>query len=84
MKLSIVMTGAAVLAAAALLAACHPKDKPQHVDQPPQGREETRGIRNTEAVGYAGNAIADKVDAALDANDQAKQKIDAAEAQQAQ
>jgi hypothetical protein len=72
-------------AAAALLAACHPKDKPQHVDNaPPQGREETRGIRNTEAIGYAGNAIADKVDGALDANDKAKQKIDAAEAEQTQ
>ena len=87
MNRSIVMSPLIAGAAAVglLLAACHPKDKPQHVDdQPPQGREETRGIRNTEAVGYAGNAIADKVDAALDANDQAKQKTDAAEAAQTQ
>ncbi|WP_028080985.1 hypothetical protein [Solimonas soli] len=71
-------------AAAVLLGACHPKDKPQHVDAAaPQGRDETRGIRNTEAIGYAGNAIADKVDAALDANEQARRKLDDAEAEQA-
>lgn len=64
------------------LAACHPKENPQRVDDAKQGREETRGIRNTEAVGYAGDAIADKVDAALDANEQAKQKLDEAEAEQ--
>ncbi|MGH8446503.1 MAG: hypothetical protein ACREVL_14620 [Solimonas sp.] len=82
MKRSMVMGLACTLA---LLAGCHPKDKPQHVDeQPPQGREETRGIRNTEAVGYAGDAIADKVDKVLDANDAAKQKIDQVEAQQTQ
>ncbi|NGY04745.1 hypothetical protein [Solimonas terrae] len=61
---------------ALLLSACHPKEQPEHVDKQQQGRDETQGIRNTEAVGYAGNAIADKVDAALDANDQAKQKMD--------
>ena len=82
MKRSIFMTAAV---AALWLAACQPKDKPPHVDDAAaQGREETRGIRNTEAVGYAGNAIADKVDAALDANEQAKQKLDAAEAEQTQ
>lgn len=79
MNRSIVMLG---LAAALLAAGCHPKDKPPHVDDPPAGREETRGIRNTESVGYAGNPIADKVDAALDANDAAKRKLDAAEAEQ--
>lgn len=48
-----------------------------------QGREETRNIRNTEAVGYSGGAIADKVDAALDANDQHKEQMDkAVEAQE--
>lgn len=67
------------------LVACHPKESPQHVDDTPQqGRDETRGIRNTEAIGYAGNAIADKVDGALDANDQAKARLDAAEAAQTQ
>lgn len=50
-------------------------------DEPPrprstEGREETRNIRNTEAIGYAGDAIADKVDSALDANDQRKEQLD--------
>ena len=52
------------------------------VDEPPpprstQGREETRAIRNTEAIGYSGNAIANEVDSALDANDQRKDQLDA-------
>ena len=42
-----------------------------------QGREETRNIRNTEAIGYSGNAIANEVDSALDANDQRKDQLDA-------
>jgi hypothetical protein len=74
---------AAALAALSLTA-CQPKDRPKHVDEPQQGRDETQGIRNTEAIGYAGNAIGDKVDAALDANDQAKQKMDEAIDAQAQ
>lgn len=61
-----------------LLSACEPHD-PQPVDpQAPEGREETQAIRNTEAIGYAGDAVADKVDAALDANDQRKAQLDAA------
>ena len=72
MKTSII----AAAVAATLLTACHPKEQPQRVDEPQQGRDETQGIRNTEAIGYAGNAIGDKVDAALDANDQARQKMD--------
>ncbi len=43
-----------------------------------EGREETRTIRNTEAVGYGGDAIADKLDATLDANDQRKEDMDQA------
>jgi hypothetical protein len=68
-----------VLIAALLLlplAACQPTPEPKKVDQP-QGRAETQGIRNTEAIGYAGDAIADKVDGALDANDQRKAELDA-------
>jgi len=75
MKTSIICAAAV---SALLLTACHPKDRPEHVDEPQRGRDETQGIRNTEAIGYAGNAIGDKVDAALDANDQAKQKMDEA------
>lgn len=44
----------------------------------PQGRAETEAVRNAEAVGYSGEAIAGKVDAALDANDQRKAELDAA------
>lgn len=72
------------LALAAALCGCQPGDSTPRVDDPPPGREETRGIRNTEAVGYAGDAIANKVDAALDASDAAKKRLDDAEAQQAQ
>jgi len=46
--------------------------------QADQGRAETQGIRNTAKIGYAGDAVADKVDAALDANDERKKKMDAA------
>ena len=53
---------------AGVLTACNPA--PQAAGKPKQGRDETQGIRNTEAIGYAGNAIANKVDSALNANDQ--------------
>ena len=57
-----------------LTAACSPPPE----DPPPskQGRVETRSIRATESIGYSGNAIANKVDAALDANDQRKNNLD--------
>lgn len=44
----------------------------------PQGRAETEALRNTEAVGYAGDAIANKVDGALETNDARKAELDAA------
>lgn len=61
----------AALLAALLLSACGaPRDQSGQVEsRAGEGREETRGIRNTENIGYAGNAIADKVDSALDANE---------------
>ncbi|HEY0916034.1 MAG TPA: hypothetical protein VGE22_14265, partial [Solimonas sp.] len=61
--------------AALLLGACSKPEEPV-ADREPQGREETRGIRNTEAIGYSGSAIADKVDGALDANDARKSQLD--------
>lgn len=68
-------TTAAMLLIATLLGACSdpvsPKDRPRA-----EGREETRSIRNTEAVGYSGNAIADKLDASLDASEQRKAELD--------
>jgi len=44
----------------------------------PQGRAETQPVRNTEAIGYAGDAIANKVDGALEANDARKDELDKA------
>ncbi|MFC4250289.1 hypothetical protein [Sinimarinibacterium flocculans] len=66
-----------LLLLATLLAACDGREPPPPQD-PVEGREETRGIRNTEAIGYAGDAIADRVDEALDANDARTSQIDAA------
>ncbi|TJY59935.1 hypothetical protein E4T66_12190 [Sinimarinibacterium sp. CAU 1509] len=66
------------LCVALLIGGCDGADRGNRpVPKAEQGREETQGIRNTEAVGYAGDAIADKVDAALDANDERKQQLDA-------
>ncbi|MDO9453844.1 MAG: hypothetical protein Q7J29_13405 [Stagnimonas sp.] len=63
-----------------LLAALTACGKQPEVPKPgePQGRAETQPIRNTEALGYDGKAIADKVDGALDANDQRKAELDSA------
>ncbi|MEQ1439138.1 hypothetical protein AAG565_07225 [Fontimonas sp. SYSU GA230001] len=64
-----------VAAALLILGACgSAEDAPK--PRSTAGREETRNIRNTEAVGYAGGAIADKLDSALDANDQRKEQLD--------
>ena len=72
-QLILPLLGAALLG----LSACSSKDDPPPPIQK-QGRAETQGIRNTEAIGYSGNAIANKVDSALDANDQQKAKTDKA------
>lgn len=77
-------TELAWILAAALLAACGGDEPPPPEKKPPEGRAETRSIRNTEAVGYSGNAIADKVDTALDQNDEAtRRKQEAADQQSA-
>jgi len=56
--------------------------KPEAPEKPgePQavGREETRALRATEAVGYAGKAIADQTDAAIQASEDRKASLDAA------
>ncbi|HSW15185.1 MAG TPA: hypothetical protein VLI06_20215 [Solimonas sp.] len=66
------------LAPALLLAACNGGPEPVAAQPEPQGREETRNIRNTESIGYSGNAIADKVDGTLDTSDQRKGQLDQA------
>ncbi len=60
--------------ATALLAGCG-SSAPRE-QQAEEGREESRSIRNTESIGYAGDAIADKLDAALDANDRKVQQAE--------
>lgn len=64
------------LLAAAVLAGCSSSEPEEPADAAPEGRAETRSIRNTEAVGYDGNAIADKVDGALDATEKRKEQGD--------
>jgi hypothetical protein len=61
----------------AVVSACGSSEPPPP-PAAPQGRAETQGIRNTEAIGYSGNAIANKVDGALNQNDQQRNKMDEA------
>ena len=77
---------AATLATAAVLGGCkQPEEERPRVDEAPnEGREETRTIRNTENIGYAGDAIADKVEGAMDAGEAARQRLDAADREQTQ
>lgn len=60
-----------------VLSACGSSEPPPPAAAP-QGRAETQGIRRTEAIGYSGNAIANKVDGALNQNDEQKKKMDEA------
>jgi len=61
------------IAVVLLFAGCGQQEEPPP-EKPAEGRAETRSIRNTQAVGYEGKAIADQVDKALDANDQRVQQ----------
>ncbi len=63
---------------AALLCACGPApESDQSRSAATPGREETRTIRNVEATGMAGAAIADRIDASLEANDQRLKDLEA-------
>jgi len=71
----------AMVALGLLLSACGSDEAPSVAASPApseDGRSETRSIRATDSIGYAGDAIADQVDGALDANDARKQSLDAA------
>jgi hypothetical protein len=63
-----------------LLGGCSDSSPPPAPTAPPPttGRDETAAIRNTEAIGVSGEAIGEKVDAALDANDARKAELDKA------
>lgn len=71
------MALAVAVAALALLGACSNKDEPPPAPKPPEGRAETQAIRNTQAIGYSGKALANKVDEALKQNDQQVRKTEA-------
>lgn len=66
----------AVVALLLSLAACGPAEPPPTQDPPPEGRAETKSIRNTSAIGYDGKGIAKSVDKALDANDQHVKQVE--------
>ena len=65
------------------LAACSPREEDQK-PKVPEGREETKGISNVDAVGYSGTPVRKKLDKALDENDQRKEVLDQAIEQQSQ
>ncbi|MES2489832.1 MAG: hypothetical protein V4607_08565 [Pseudomonadota bacterium] len=67
-----------IIVSSLLFSACDRSPPVTPIAQERQGREETQGIRNADAIGYAGSAIADKVDGALNANDNQKAKTDQA------
>ena len=51
------------------LTACSNPEPPKAVNDY-QGRDDTKSLRNADAVGYDGAAIQEKLDGALDKNDQ--------------
>jgi hypothetical protein len=67
--------GFTVLWLALTLCACSVTEAPEKATEH-QGREDTRSLRNADAVGYEGAAIQKKLDGALDANDRRTETID--------
>ena len=67
---------ALAIAALCLLGACSSKDETPPPAQPTEGRPETQAIRNTQAIGYPGKALANKVDDALRQNDKQVKKTE--------
>ena len=65
-----------LLVLAMLAAGCGSEEPPPPEQKPPEGRAETQSIRNTEAVGTSGKAIADKVDAGIKANEEQVKKTE--------
>jgi hypothetical protein len=51
------------------MTACSNPDPPKTMNEY-QGRDDTKSLRNADAVGYDGTAIQKKLDGALDKNDQ--------------
>lgn len=62
----------------ALTACGAPTDEPK-VETERVGREETQTIRNTKEIGMSGDAIANRVDGALDASEKHAEEMKKAE-----
>jgi hypothetical protein len=60
---------------AIVLAACSAEEEAPP-ERAKEGRAETQSIRNTESIGYSGDAVADKVDDALNKTEQRQQQTD--------
>ncbi len=69
----------AVVAGALFFTACVPADEspPAHSSSE-QGRPETRDLRRIQVLGHDGTPIADKLDRAIEAQQQSPQRIDEA------
>jgi hypothetical protein len=65
-----------------MLSACGVPERSGAAAQEKEGRAETRNIRNTESIGYSGDAISNKIDSVLDANEDRLKSLDKAEANQ--
>lgn len=70
---------ASVLVIVLLLSACGGSPEDPVAESREAGRQETQLIRNTESIGYSGDAIGGKVDGALNANDDRRRQLDEAE-----
>lgn len=68
--------GVLALVLAALLAGCGSNEETGKAGQPQVGREETRKIRAADKVGYAGSAVANRLDKTLDATDARKRQTE--------
>ena len=67
------------LGMALMLAGCTSPEPPAPKDREPgkyQGRDDTKSLRNADALGYDGATIQKKLDAALDKNDQHAADLD--------
>jgi len=62
-----------------VLSACEQSPPPSSAPAERKGRAETENIRNLDAVGVPGGAIADKVDGALNAAEQRQQQLESQE-----
>jgi len=67
-----------ILLALTLAACSAPPDEPK-AEQERVGREETQTIRNTKEIGMSGDAIANRVDGALDASEKHAEEMKKAE-----